>query len=120
MASRAAASKSTDGPDHLTPRRASTRKSDLGQAGSVPDPSALPTAREATVHEAKTHLSRLLAEVEAGATVVITRRGKPVARLEAISPKRDRVPGSMKGLIKFDDRFFDPLSDDELELWGEI
>lgn len=77
-------------------------------------------ARRATVHEAKTHLSRLLAEVEAGETVVITRRGKPVARLEAISSKRDRVPGSMKGLIAFDDRFFDPLPDDELELWGEI
>ena len=33
------------------------------------------------VHEAKTHLSRLLAQVEAGEDVVIARRGKPVARL---------------------------------------
>ena len=32
------------------------------------------------VHEAKTHLSRLLAEAEAGEDVVITRDGKPVAK----------------------------------------
>lgn len=74
------------------------------------------------MHEAKTHLSRLIAEVEAGGSVVITRRGKPVAKLEAAQPKvaGPRVPGSMKGLIKFDDRFFDPLPDDLLEAWGEI
>lgn len=76
--------------------------------------------RHATVHEAKTHLSRLLAEVEAGGSVVITRRGKPVAKLEAVTPRGNRVPGSMKGLIKFDDRFFDPLPDDLLEAWGEM
>lgn len=34
-----------------------------------------------TVADAKSHLSALLAEVEAGEEVVITRRGKPVARL---------------------------------------
>jgi antitoxin (DNA-binding transcriptional repressor) of toxin-antitoxin stability system len=82
--------------------------------------SGAPPEREATVHEAKTHLSRLLAEVEAGATVVITRRGRPVARLEAINPKRPRVPGSMKGLISFDESFFDPLPEDELRAWGEL
>lgn len=77
--------------------------------------------RRATVHEAKTHLSRLLHEVEAGGTVVITRRGEPVAKLEPVAPVRKgpRVPGSMKGLISFDDRFFDPLPDDILEAWGE-
>lgn len=71
--------------------------------------------REVTVHEAKTHLSRLLAEVEAGGKVVITRRGKPVARLEAVR-KRPRF-GSMKGRIAFDESFFDPLPDDELRAW---
>ncbi|MFN0147731.1 MAG: type II toxin-antitoxin system Phd/YefM family antitoxin [Dehalococcoidia bacterium] len=39
-------------------------------------------------HEAKTHLSRLLAEVEAGGEVVIARAGKPVARLvPALAPQ---------------------------------
>lgn len=90
---------------------------------ATPSRSSSPIApgdREATVHEAKTHLSRLLAEVEAGGTVVITRRGKPVAKLEAIRRRGPRVPGRLKGIIAFDESFFDPLPDDELELWGEI
>lgn len=76
-----------------------------------------PFPQEATVHEAKTHLSRLLAEVEAGGSIVITRRGKPVAKLESVSPKKDRVPGSMKGLIAIDERFFEPLPEEELRAW---
>lgn len=36
---------------------------------------------DVSVYEAKTHLSRLLADVEAGAEVTITRHGRPVARL---------------------------------------
>jgi prevent-host-death family protein len=78
--------------------------------------SSTPT-REATVHEAKTHLSRLLTEVEAGGTVIITRRGKPVARLGPVAPKKRPVFGSMKGLIGFDESFFDPLPEDELRGW---
>ena len=39
------------------------------------------------VHEAKTQLSRLLAQVEAGEEVVIARRGRPVARLVRCQPK---------------------------------
>lgn len=73
--------------------------------------------RQASVHEAKTHLSRLLDEVEAGGSVVITRRGKPVAKLEAIAPVRRPVFGSMKGRITFDESFFDPLPEDELRAW---
>ena len=48
------------------------------------------------VHEAKTNLSRLLAQVEAGEDVVIARNGKPVARLVELQPKArkaaSRVP----------------------------
>ena len=91
-----------------------------GRSAASPESGRTTSHREATVHEAKTHLSRLLVEVEAGGSVVITRRGRPVARLEPIQTRLDRVPGSMKGLIAFDDSFFDPLPDDELELWGEI
>lgn len=52
------------------------------------------------VHEAKTHLSRLLDRVLAGEEVVIDRRGEPVARLTAIRP--DRVPrfGTDRGAVK--------------------
>ena len=67
------------------------------------------------VHEAKTHLSRLLARVEAGEEVVIARNGKPVARLAPLRGKRQ--PGAFKGLIKIDDSFFDPLPEEELKAW---
>ncbi|MBV8972876.1 MAG: type II toxin-antitoxin system prevent-host-death family antitoxin [Sphingomonadaceae bacterium] len=106
--------------------------------------------------EAKTNLSRLIAEVEAGGEVVIARHNKPVVRLVAVdassavaapagvaepasawaapAPAKWRVPGrlaakpdekgykrqpgTMKGLIEWDDRFNDPLPDDELRLWN--
>jgi prevent-host-death family protein len=44
--------------------------------------------KEVAVYEAKTRLSELLAEVEAGEQVVITRRGVPVARLVGPGPTR--------------------------------
>ena len=48
--------------------------------------------REVGAFEAKTHLSELLAEVEAGGTVTITRRGKAVAQLMPVqSAAPDRV-----------------------------
>ena len=69
------------------------------------------------VHEAKTHLSRLLAQVEAGEEVIIARNGNPVARLVSCKKLGKRQFGSMKGLIKIDDRFFEPLSEEELAAW---
>ena len=47
------------------------------------------------VHEAKTHLSDLLRRVEAGETVIITRRGKPVAELGPPMPQKKRPVGTM-------------------------
>ena len=70
------------------------------------------------VHEAKSQLSRLLAQVEAGEEVVIARNGKPVAQLVPCKPQGKRQFGSMKGLISIDERFFEPLPEEELELWG--
>lgn len=57
--------------------------------------------RQVNVHEAKTHLSRLLADVEGGEEIQIARAGKPVARLvpdRSLGPPRK--PGSAKGKIK--------------------
>lgn len=52
------------------------------------------------VHEAKTHLSRLLERVAAGEEVVIGRAGRPVARLVPYrEAARPRTPGSMRGAI---------------------
>ena len=69
------------------------------------------------VHEAKTHLSRLLARVEAGEEVVIARNGNPVARLVS-SKKRGRPePDVLKGRVVVPDSFFDPLPPEELTAW---
>ena len=69
------------------------------------------------VRQAKTQLSRLLAQVEAGEEVIIARRGKPVARLVRYKAKGRRQPGVLKGKITITDSFFDPLPEDELKLW---
>ena len=69
------------------------------------------------VYEAKTNLSRLLAKVEAGEEVVIARRGTPVVRMVRFRKRGKRQFGSMKGRIKLDDSFFDPLPEEELAAW---
>ena len=69
------------------------------------------------VHEAKTHLSRLLARVEEGEEIVIARDGEPVARLVGCKPRGKRRPGVLKGKIVVDDRFFEPLPEGELAAW---
>ena len=60
------------------------------------------------VHEAKTHLSRLLEQVEAGDEIIIGRSGKPVARLVPyVETQATRTPGQWAGQIEiaadFDD-----------------
>jgi prevent-host-death family protein len=46
--------------------------------------------RQVNIHEAKTHLSRLLLEVESGGEIVIARAGKAVARLVPVGSKKGR------------------------------
>ncbi len=70
------------------------------------------------VQEAKTHLSRLLADVEKGEEVVIARGGKPVARLSLIGEPGKRRLGFVPGSIP-DSFFFDPLPPDELAAWEQ-
>ncbi len=72
------------------------------------------------MHEAKTNLSRLAARAAAGEEVIIMRGDVPVARIVPLAPeeKPRRQPGRLKGLVNFDDRFFEPLPDDELEAWN--
>lgn len=62
------------------------------------------------VREAKTHLSRLLEEVQAGQDVVIARAGRPVARLTALQPARPpRQLGALAGLYTVPDDWDAPL-----------
>ena len=68
-----------------------------------------------SVHEAKTHLSKLLQRVMAGEEIVIAKSGKPVARIVPIEQKPGpRQPGSAKGLFTVPDSFFDELPEDVL------
>ncbi|MCY4627969.1 MAG: type II toxin-antitoxin system Phd/YefM family antitoxin [Acidobacteria bacterium] len=69
------------------------------------------------VHEAKTHLSRLLAQVEAGEEVVIARNGAPVARLVPCKGPGKRQFGALKGRLTVPESFFEPLPESELEAW---
>lgn len=65
------------------------------------------------IHEAKTHLSKLLERVARGEEVIIARAGKPVARLIRYAPPEQRRKGGQwRGLVHIGDDFDDPLPDD--------
>lgn len=58
------------------------------------------------IHEAKTHLSQLLARVEQGEEVVIARNGQPIAVLSRYRPAgTPRRPGTCRGAIRIADDF---------------
>jgi prevent-host-death family protein len=73
-----------------------------------------------SVHEAKTHLSRLIEKVLAGEEVIVERNHKPVIKLvPAEPPKKKPLLGALMGKVEFnlDDGFFDPLPKEELDAW---
>jgi len=70
---------------------------------------------EVGVHEAKTHLSRLLRRVAAGEEIVIAKGGKPVARLVPVAAPPERQLGRDRGLFEVPDDFDAPLPDEVLE-----
>jgi prevent-host-death family protein len=68
---------------------------------------------EVNIYAAKTHLSRLVDQVNAGEEVVITRHGRPVARLVPAAAAQPRVPGLLEGKgYWIADDFDAPLPDD--------
>ena len=65
-----------------------------------------------SIHEAKTHFSRLVARAEAGEEIVVRRGPTPVAKIVAYQrPTVERVPGALKGQIVIADDF-DETPDD--------
>jgi prevent-host-death family protein len=73
-------------------------------------------SKTVNVHEAKTHLSRLLDRVSQGEEVIIARAGKPVARLVSVNERPERrVPGSASGRIVVSEDFDAPLPEEVLE-----
>ena len=65
---------------------------------------------EVNIHEAKTHLSRLLARVAEGEEVIIARNGEPVAKIVPIAKAgKKRVLGADRGRVVISDDFDDPV-----------
>ena len=83
-----------------------------------------PSDKPVTIHDAKTNLSRLVTEAEAGREIVLARGKKPVAKIVPLTPKppKKRQLGWLRDDSKGSDPlaygFWDPLPDDELELWN--
>lgn len=74
--------------------------------------------RQVNIHEAKTHLSRLVEDAARGDEIVIAKAGKPVARLVAADSARlPRRPGALKGEIHIGDDFDAPLPEEILALF---
>jgi len=74
--------------------------------------------RIVNIHEAKTHLSRLLEELQAaGGEIIIAKAGKPIARLLPLEEAGKRPLGFVKGRLT--EAFFEPLPDSELRAWEE-
>ncbi len=68
------------------------------------------------VHEAKTHLSKILDRVSAGEEIIIAKAGKPVARIVPLFPAGNpRVPGTYRGRLEISEDFDGPLPDDVLD-----
>ena len=71
---------------------------------------------EVNIHEAKTHLSRLLARAIEGEEVVISKAGKPLARLVPFQkPLKKRILGRGRGLMKVPQNFNKPLPKEIVE-----
>lgn len=70
--------------------------------------------KEVNVHEAKTHLSRLLNRVASGEEIVISRAGKPIARLVPVGAPVARQLGRDAGVFTVPEDFDQPLPEDVL------
>lgn len=67
------------------------------------------------IHYAKTHFSKLLLRAHSGEEIIISKSGKPFAKLVPLKKKSKRVPGIAKG--KVTEAFFEPLPEEELQGW---
>ena len=68
------------------------------------------------VHDAKTHLSRLLDRVAQGEEIIIAKSGRPIAKLVRVASE-PRKPGRLKGRIRIGPDFDDPLPEEVLAVF---
>ena len=74
-----------------------------------------------TIHQTKTHLSRLLKEIQGGESIVILNGSTPVAKLTAIDApvvRRPKVGTRTSAAVQYAADTFQPLTDDQLKEWG--
>lgn len=75
--------------------------------------------RTVNIHQAKTHLSRLVEEAAEGKEIVIAKAGRPRARLVPMGAgAKKRVPGLYKGKIRIGKDFDAPLPDEIARAFG--
>ncbi len=70
--------------------------------------------KRVNIHDAKTNLSRYLAELTPGEPLVLCNRNEPVAEIRSLRKKAVRKPciGAARGKFEVPDSFFDPLPDE--------
>jgi len=81
---------------------------------------AMQSQRVVNVHQAKTHLSRLIDDAHAGETILLAKAGKPWARLMPLAPlPAQRIPGRLRsqGPLSNPDALLEPMAADELASW---
>lgn len=77
--------------------------------------------KTATIHQTKTHLSRMLKEIQGGDTIIILNGSTPVAKLTAIDAppvRRPKVGTRTSPPVHYTADAFQPLTDDQLKEWG--
>ena len=71
------------------------------------------------IHQAKTHLSRIVEEVAAGKEVILAKGGRPMARLvPLLPPLKPKKLGTLKGKIRVPANFNEPLPAELLAAFG--
>jgi prevent-host-death family protein len=72
------------------------------------------------IYEAKTQLSKLVARVESGEEITISRNGRPAARLVPVGRRTTpRIPGALKGQFSISADFDDFTAADDADWYGE-
>jgi prevent-host-death family protein len=78
--------------------------------------------RVVNVHQAKTHLSRLIDDAHAGETILLAKAGKPWARLMPLAPRpAQRIPGRLRsqGPLSNPNALLEPMAAGELAGWED-
>jgi prevent-host-death family protein len=76
-----------------------------------------PVSEIVNIHEAKTHLSRLVDRAHAGEEIILAKSGKPYAKLVPFDELGGRRPGLAQGRLTED--FFEDLPEAELRAWNK-